>query len=253
MSNGVEARNGILYALLGGIAGWPGARDPLFDERSGYYPALERCNHPERITDGLGKRFHVEQVFKPWPGGRPTNQCTEAALAIVGKHKFNTDDIEEVILHLSPAAAAAHYSKPYILGDYPTMNALWSFRFAVAGTLYNRSSKDENFTERKIRDPKLQNLIKKVNLADLDKDEGVELEVKMKDGRTFSQYIDRALGEPYKPLTREGLIDKFMEQVEFSKLVSKKDAEKLVDLLERLEDVDNVNKLIELAVKKKKT
>jgi len=249
MSNGIEARNGINAAQLA-KAGWPGVKDPFFGERGGYYPGLASCNRPERITEDLGKKYHVEQVFKPWPGGRPTNAPTEAALAIVGKHDINTDDIDEVILHLSLAAAAVHYSKPYMIGEYPTMNALWSFYFAVASTLYRKSSKNENFTEEKIRDPKLQALIKKVKLGDLDKPEGVELEVKMKDGRTFSEYVARALGEPYKPLTREGLIDKFMTQVEFSQMVNMKDAEKLVELAERLEEVDKINKIVELAARR---
>jgi 2-methylcitrate dehydratase PrpD len=249
MMNGIEARNSINATQLA-QAGWPGVKNPFFSERGGFYPSLASCNRGERVIEGLGKKYIVEQCFKPWPGGRPTNAPTEAALAIVGKNDVNTDDIDEIILHLSKAAAAVHYSKPYIIGDYPTMNALWSFYFAVAGTLYNKSSKDENFTEAKIRDPKLQALIKKVKLGDLDKAEGIELEVKMKDGRTFSEYVDRALGEPYKPLSRDGLIAKFMEQVEFSRLVNMKDAEKIIELVERLEDVDNINKIIELAAKR---
>ena len=230
--------------------GWPGGKNPFFHERGGFYPSLESCNRSERITDNLGEKFIVEQVFKPWPGGRPTNAPTEAALAIVNRHDINTDEIEEVILHLSMAAAAIHYSKPYIIGEYPTMNALWSFYFAVAGTLYRKGSTNENFTEKNIRDPKLQALIKKVKLGDLDKAEGIELEVKMKDGRVFTEYVDRALGEPYKPLSRDGLVNKFMTQVKFSKLVDVKDAEKIVDMIENLEEVDNINKMIELAVKR---
>ncbi len=249
LSNGIEARDGINAAQLA-KAGWPGVKDPFFGERGGYYPGLASCNRPERITEGLGKKYHVEQVFKPWPGGRPTNAPTEAALAIVSKHDINTDDIKEVILHLSNAAAAVHYSKPYIIGDYPIMNALWSFYFTVASALYRKSSKNENFTDEKIRDPKLQALIKKVKLADLDKDEGVELEVRMKDGRTFSEYVRVALGEPYRPLSRDGLIAKFMEQVEFSQTVSQEDAKKLIRLVERLEEVDNVAEIVKLAVKR---
>ena len=250
LSNGIEARNGINAAQLA-RARWPGVKDPFFGERGGYYPGLASCNRPERITEGLGKKYIVEQVFKPWPGGRPTNAPTEAALAIVSKHYINTDDIDEVVLHLSDAAAAVHYSKPYIIGDYPTMNALWSFYFAVASTLYRKSSKNENFTDEKIRDPKLQALIKKVKLADLDKDEGIELEVKMKDGRTFSEYVRVALGEPYRPLSRDGLIEKFMEQVEFSQMVSQKDAKELIRLVEKLEEVDNIAKIVKLAVRRR--
>ncbi len=248
MGNGIEARNGINAAQLA-KAGWPGLKDPLFGERGGYYPGLASCNRAERITQDLGKRHIVEQVFKPWPGGRPTNAPTQAALAIVNKHDFSTDDIEEITLFLSPAAAAIHYSKPYIIGDYPTMNALWSFYFAVGSTLYRKSSKDENFMEDKIRDPKLQDLIQKVKLDDLNKAEGIELQVKLKDGRTFSEYVDRAIGEPYKPLSRDGLISKFTEQIEFSRMISNANAKKLIILLEKLEEVGNIREITQLAVK----
>ena len=175
---------------------------------------------------------------------------TETALALVDKYDIDTDNIDEIMLNLSLTCTAVHYSKPYIIGDYPPMNALWNFYFAAASTLYRRSSVDENFTSEKIRDPKLQALIQKVKLGYLDKPEGVELVVTMKDGQTYSQYVDRPLGEPYKPLTRDGLIDKFMEQVEFSQLVDRKDAEKLVDLLENLEEVKDVNRITELAVQR---
>ncbi len=247
--NAIEARNGINAAQFA-QAGWPGVKNPFFGARDGFYPSLASCNHRERITEGLGKKYHVEQVFKPWPGGRPTNITTEAALALVSKHDINTDDIEEVILNLSLTCTAVHYSKPYIIGDYPPMNALWSFYFAVASSLYRKCSTDENYTSEKIRDTRLQALIKKVKLGYLDKPEGVELVVKMKDGRTYSEYVDRALGEPYKPLSRDGLIAKFMEQVEFSQLVNRKDAKKLVELLENLEEVDNVNRITELAARR---
>ncbi|HEY95487.1 MAG TPA: MmgE/PrpD family protein [Dehalococcoidia bacterium] len=247
--NAVEARNGINAGQYA-EAGWPGVNNPFFGDRNGYYPSLESCNRGERITDGLGKIYHVEQVFKPWPGGRPTNITTEAAIALASNNDINTEEIEEVNLNLSLTCTAVHYSKPYTVGMYPPMNALWNFHFAVANALYRRSSKDEHYIAENILDPKLQALIPKVKLGYLDKPEGVELVVKMKDGRTYSQYVDRPLGEPYKPLTRDGLIDKFMEQVEFSQLVDRKDAEKLVDLLENLEEVDNVNRLTELAVKR---
>lgn len=249
LSNGIEARNGINGAELA-KAGWPGMKDPFFGERGGYYPGITSCNRSERIAQDLGKKYYVEQVFKPWPGGRPTNAPTEAALAIAGKPGFDAGEIAEIVLYLSPAAAAVHYSKPYMIGDYPTMNALWSFYFAVASTLYRKSSRIENFTEEKIRDPGLQELIKKVRLDDLDKAEGIELTVKMKDGRTFSEYVARALGEPYRPLSRDGLIAKFMEQIEFSGMVTAGDAKKIVELVEGLEDVDDVGKIVQLAARR---
>jgi len=55
---------------------------------------------------------------------------------------------------------------------------------------------------------------------------------------------------PCNPLSRDALIDKFMSQVEFSQTVSTKDAEKLLGLLDRLEEVDNIQKTVELVVKR---
>ena len=153
-------------------------------------------------------------------------------------------------MHLSPPAAAVHYSKPYLVGDYPPMNALWSYYYAVASALVRKSSKNENYTDEYILDPKVQTLIRKVKLADLDRPVGVELEVKMKDGRRFSEYVSAASGEPSNPLTRDALIAKFMEQVEFSQMVKRSEAEKIIDLVEKLEAVDNVNKIVSLTVKK---
>jgi 2-methylcitrate dehydratase PrpD len=192
----------------------------------------------------------VEQVFKPWPGGRPTNGPTEATLRLVKKNNVKAADVAEVTLHLSRAAAAIHYSKPFIPGDYPTMSALWNFRFAVANTIYRGNSVDANFMPEKVLEPGLQEMIKKINLGDLEVPTGSEVEVKMKDGRVFKEYIDQVTGEPYLPMPREQFIGKFIEQVEFSGLVSKKNAEKIIDMCDNLEKVDDIRKITEVAGKK---
>ena len=41
-----------------------------------------------------------------------------------------------------------------------------------------------------------------------------------------------------------------MEQLEFTKLISKENAEKIIEMVDRLEEVDNVAEIVELAVKK---
>lgn len=251
LSNGLTARMGINAAQMA-QAGWPGVKDPFFGENGGHFPTgLASVHHPDRFTKGLGKEYIVEACFKPHPGGNPTQAPQSAALAIAQKHNIDTDDIVEVILHLTPQATAQHYATPYVIGAYPTMNALWSYYFVVASALYRKSVTAENFTEKKIRDPKLQALIKKVKLGYLDNQpRGVEVEVIMKDGRRYSEYYETALGDPYNPLSREGLISKFMEQLEFSQMVDKKDAEKLVDLLEKLEGVDNIKTITKLAARR---
>lgn len=251
LSQGTSARSGILAAQLARL-GWTGVADPLFGQHGSYYTVFENgCRRPEMLTRDLGKTFHTEVVFKPYPGGRPTHAPIEAALALVRKHGIAADDIREVVLRTSPPATAAHYSKPYKVGDYPTGDALFSYKFSVASALLRGHAVNSDYAEESIRDPRLQALIAKVQLAGLDRPEGVEVWVKTRDGREFSEYVRAALGEPaVNPLSRDGLVAKFMTQVEFSQLVSRGDAEKAIAMLERLEVVDDVTEIVRLVSKR---
>ncbi|MFC1921438.1 MmgE/PrpD family protein, partial [Chloroflexota bacterium] len=158
IEQGTAARKGIVTAELA-KAGWTGALDPLFNERGGFFS--RQCEHPEILTMDLGKKFYYEVIFKPYPGGRPTHIPIDAALNLASKNDINTDDIDEVILHLSVPAKYGHYMRPYKVGDYPTGDALFSYVFSTASALYRRSATGREYTEESIRDPKLQELIKK--------------------------------------------------------------------------------------------
>ena len=244
-----EARSGVNAAQLA-QAGWIGIPDAFFSERGGFYRGLAACSNPERITAELGKEYHVEVVFKPFPGGRPTHAPIEAALALKANNDFETADIESAVLRTSPLATAAHYAKPYKIGDYPTGDALFSYKYSTASALARGRAGAREYTEESVRDPEVQALITRVSLDTLDKPEGVELEVKLKDGRVISEYIREAHGEPTNPLSRDALIGKFTEQLEFTQRVSKQDGEKIIEMGEKLEGVNNVAEFARLAVKR---
>jgi aconitate decarboxylase len=248
IGQGTAAMIGILAAQLA-QAGWSGMIDPLFDQRAGFFK--RGCDHPEMLSAGLGRKFYVEGLFKPFPGGGPTQAPTAAAIAIVKKHGVSAEEIEEAILRTSPGVSTGlHYARPYKVGDYPTGDALFSYKYAVASALARGSARNQDYTEEAVRDPKVQSLIRRVKLAlaELAKPEGVELEVRLKDGRTFTEYVVQPQGTPTHPLPRQVLIDKFMEQVEFTRIVSRAQAQRLVQVVEHLEALDDVRKLVKLAV-----
>ena len=246
LSQGTAARSGI-FAVQLAKAGWTGNYDPL----TAFYSSFTKgCHNPAFVTRDLGKTFYVEVVHKPYPGGRPTNAPTELAIRLAIENDIDSDEIEEAIFRTSPGIATApHYTKPYKVGYYPTGDALFSFKFAVGNGLATRQSKAENFTEESIRNPRVQSMIDKVKLEMLDRQEGVELEVRMKDGRIFSEYLVMAVGDPSNPLSRDGLVAKFMGQVEFSKFVTKEDAQEVVRMVENLEQVENVADIVQHAAK----
>jgi len=244
LSQGTAARSGINAAQLA-RGGWTGISDPL----SSYYNAFtEGVTQPDLVTGDLGYKYYVEQIFKPWPGGRPTNAATQLAISMAVKYDINPDNIKEAVYRTSSGLATApHYTKPYKVGNYPTGDALFSFVYAVANGLSTRRSQGENFSEEGIRNPRTQSLIKRVTLAGLDKPEGVELEVRMNDGTVYCEYLRMAVGDPSNPLSREGLIQKFLNQVNFSGKVSRDNAGKIIMLTEKLEELDDVRRIVELA------
>lgn len=244
LGQGLSARAGIVAVRMA-KRGWTGPKDPL----ALFYDAFSPfgLDHPENLTKDLGKKFYYETIFKPYPGGRPTHKPIEAALAIVKKHEFKAEDIEEVILLISSADKYGHYWKPFEIRDYPMCDALFSYKYATATALLRKRVTPENFMEEAIRDPRVKDLIRKIKLGDSPKEKGVELTVKLKDGREFYEYVGDAKGDPPNLMTREDLIDKFMMQVEFSKKISKENAKKLIDLILHIEDVDDIRKLVKLA------
>jgi 2-methylcitrate dehydratase PrpD len=249
LSQGSSARSGVVAAQLA-KAGWTGISDPLF-AKNGYYITFNQgCEYPDILTADLGKKYYVELVFKPYPGGRPTHTAIDAGLAVARNNEFDTRDISKIVLHLSPPMRYAHYMKPYKVGDYPTGDALFSYKYSTATALVRKKVNSENYIESSIRDPEVQSVISKIELAsDLAREEGLELEVTLKNGRSFSQYVREGAGELPDPLSWDALTAKFRFQVEFSRNASPANAGKIVELLHQLEEIDDIKRLIKLACK----
>jgi aconitate decarboxylase len=242
---GSAARNGIIAALLA-KSGWTGGEDPLFGEHGSLYG--KDHDYSEALTANLGKKFHVELVFKPYPGCRLTHAGVDAALTMVGKHDLRIEDIKEITLTLPPAAKNNHCWKPFQIRDYPTGDALFSYRYSIATAISRKRVINESFTEKYIRDPQVLSLIDKIKLEDSLQVEGAELNIKMKNGSSLSEHVQVARGDVTTPLSREELNTKFMMQVDYSQIINRSNAEKLLVLLENLEEVNDVSQITELAV-----
>ena len=132
-----------------------------------------------------------------------------------------------------------------IPAEYSAISSTWLLPFSTVtcslSTLHQKA----------IEDPQLNTLIDKIKCVELPNAgrRSVEVVVKMKDGREFSEYTDTWKGDPLKePLSKDEIINKFWKQVDFSQTISREKAAKLLDLIEKLEKLDNVKKITELLV-----
>lgn len=74
------------------------------------------------------------------------------------------------------------------------------------------------------------------------------LKVRMTDGRELTAQIDGATVRSDNPLFKDEIKEKFMANVAFSKTISEEKAQKALTLLENLEEIDDVTRIVKLLV-----
>jgi len=249
LGQGTAARNGIFSAELA-KAGWTGVEDALLS-RFGYFTLYAGgCKDPSILTKDLGKKYYAESYYKPYPCGMPNHPAIDAALAIANKNDINTEDIKEVVISVPyRALTTSYYAKPFILRDFPHGDAIFSYPYTVATALLKKSVGLPNFTEEAIRDPKVNDITAKTSMVEQPEGRmGIVVQVKMKDGREFSESKTMNRDWAVKPTPKEQILAKFWHQVDFSKTVSKTNAQKLLDQIEDLENVEDIGQLVKLLV-----
>ncbi|MFH1647105.1 MAG: MmgE/PrpD family protein [Chloroflexota bacterium] len=251
LGQGTAARHGIFAAELA-AKGWTGVEDAL-QSRFGYFFLYARgCKDPNILTRDLGRKYYGEAYFKPYPCGMPNHIAINCALKLVKKYDINTDDIEEVILTVPPGALQrSYYAKPFIIREFPHGDAIFSYPYTVATALLRKSVGLPNFTGEAILDPRASELTartKMIEPASASERWAITLKLKMKDGRELSESGVLNRDWTQKPAPMKQVTDKFWHQVDFSRTVSRKNAARLLEMLQNLEDVDDVSRVVRLMV-----
>lgn len=246
---GLAARNAIFSAQLA-AAGWTAPKDALRGTFGYYDMFTSGIRNEELLTKDLGEKFWGDRTFKPYPCCRGTHGPIDCALDIVNSHDIAPDSIVQVKLHLPEGALNGVLAQPWEIGEFPHGNAIFSFRFTVATALLKGSVRPKHFTEQAIRDPKTGELAKSIEIVNLPAGKsGFVLTVRTKDGEEYSAESVVPRGDiAENPLTRDELMAKFWDNVEFGAKHRRSDAETLLGLLENLEGLDSIGEVTRLLV-----
>jgi 2-methylcitrate dehydratase PrpD len=249
LNNGFAAKSGIIVAELA-KAGLLGTIDALQSKYGYYHLYTHGCSHPEKITENLGKSFNIgKDMYKQFPCGRPNHVPIELGIALATEHDIKPADIVDITLSLPHSGLTIYYGQPFNIRSFPPGDALFSYRYTLASALLRRHVTPADMSEEAIRDPAIGALISKMHLKELSGDVRgrVELKVKMKNGQEFTRYTDKP---DHGLQNRDEVKAKFMTQVEFSRTVTARNGEKIITLLENLEEVDKISQIIELTCAK---
>lgn len=248
---GFVAHGGILSAQLA-EKGFTGPKNFL-EGIYGYFHLYAKDKYDLSAVGGeLGKRYEFSRtMFKKYPSCGDTISSTEAMLELVREHALTPDHISQINIKVTPYAYKL-VGGPFRIGRSPRVNAQFNIRYCVANALLRKSSRLEHFEEPMIRDPNILDITRKIDIkADPileERDEtAVEMEVITPRGERYSKRIDIAAGFAERPLTQEEILERFWNCIDFAKKpFPKEKVERLVSLINKLEEVEDIRSLIPL-------
>jgi 2-methylcitrate dehydratase PrpD len=250
---GFVAQGGVLSAQLA-LKGFTGPKNFL-EGIYGYFHLYAKDKHdPSAVAGELGKRFEFSKtMFKKYPSCGDTISSTEAMLELVREYALTPGSVSQINIRVTPYAYKL-VGGPFRIGHNPRVNAQFNIRYCVANALLRKSSKLEHFEEPLIKDPDIMDIIPRIKIeADPtlnERDEtAVEMEVITQEGDRYSKRIDIAAGFAERPLTEEEILERFWNCIDYAKKpLSKKKVEKLVSLINKLEEVEDIRSLIHLVL-----
>lgn len=246
---------GALSALLA-RNGVPGFDEP-FNGKAGFFHMFYNDVYDEAAFEEMGTRFDgAGTSIKPWPCCRFTNTHVNAALNIAREYDVDPEQVKQITLYYeSPETQRCLIPEEERKNPPSIPGAKLSLPFTVAVALVYRNIEIRSFSPEKIKDPAVLALTAKTvyerddSLAsDLSKTMlPGRVRVEMEDGTIYDERVDVVYGHPKNRMQWADLAAKFRDCASFAKKqLSSETIDAIADMVEHLEDLDDVTKLMEL-------
>ena len=250
MHPGRSAQAGVYGALLA-AKGFTGIEDVLEAPYGGFCSTFIDKPNLSHLTDRLGERFETLNVgFKPYPCCGSNHTSIDALKKILREHpEVGAANVEKIRIRTS-RATKLHVGWPYEPKSMTT--AQMNLPFCVAVLLHDRDFFVDQVTEKSIRRPDILATTKRIEVLedsqfDLLGDEGrhgVDVEVELRDGKSYREKVLHAKGSDKHPMKRDEVLQKF--RLLASRVLSRSRVDKLEDTLLNLERLDDARQIAKL-------
>src|ERR1700736_235280 len=246
---GHAAESGVVSADLVAL-GWTAAQQILEADR-GFFHAFGGSYDPAAIMDRLGKPWTFASPgvsLKPYPSGSLTHPAMTELMRLIEANNVQPDQVEKL------DCGANHNMTTTLLHHQPKtgLEAKFSMEFCLAILLLERKAGLGEFSEKVVRRPDVQEMIRKINFyvdpeaesAGFDKMTSI-LKIHLKDGRMITGRADFAKGSPANPMSFGEAATKFRGCAEYAGC-SKSKAERIISFVRTLDSVPEVDALAPL-------
>jgi len=248
LNPGRAAMDGVLAALLAQRGFTSSAR--ILEAEKGYFQAGAEKYDLNKATEDLGKRFELKNnIFKVHASCGHTHGAIDAILLLAKKHDLQTDDINEILVGTYPIAVevVGKNYKPKTASE-----AKFSLPYCLATALVYGKVGLAEFSEKRLRNSKIQELSKKVKVM-IDPQYFnarlgcAKVTVRTVEGRELICVVDVPKGYPKNPLKKVELEEKLNGLVAL--VLPKERVNKIVEAVNSLERLDNIELLTALVRK----
>lgn len=243
---GRAAENGVIAAQLA-ERGFTSAHN-ILEAKRGFFNAMAGGYDERKIAGRMGRPYFMQEPgisIKPYPSGSLSHPAQDVILDLVRKHDLKAGDIETIEVGTnSNVPNALIYPMPRT-----ALEGKFSIPFCMAIAVLERKAGIAQFRDRKVRDPRVVELMKRVTLY---VDEELEalgydqvrsrVRVKLKDGRILEGRADVARGHPLKPMSWGEIGEKFRDCARL--VLSRKNTEETIELVANLDRMRSLSPLI---------
>jgi 2-methylcitrate dehydratase PrpD len=239
---GRSAQSGVIAASLARL-GYCGPTKILEADDGGFFKATSEDFEFFKVIDGLGVKYDVEDVIiKPYPICGSLHSSIDAVLALKKENDIVVSEIEEIIVYNSEVVnlqCGFNYKPAGIL------QAQMSMKYCVARAVTDGLFTVSQLTEEKVSDPFVVDLAGRVTFVrddEINKIYPLEfpsiVEIIMKNGKRLKKKIDSPTGSKENPLSWEAVQEKF--KIHAPPVIGMNKSEKLIQVIDNLEDVNDV-------------
>ena len=228
-TDGIEGRFGFMRAFSGGTG---------YDE--------------EKVLEGLGKTSYLVDggiEVKKYPCCGSTHLALDALFLLLQREEVDPSQIEdlEVRVDFDPPRSLIHHRPK------TTLEGKFSMQYCIAAALLDQRVGLRSFTDEKVMRPQAQELIPLINMVRHPGFEGEpswvegsnEVQIRLKDGRILQQGVKRPTEGSLRGVTMEELRVKFRDCA--SQVLPEGEVDRLLKTLESIDELDTVDRLMDMA------
>ncbi len=238
------ALSGLMAALLAHQK-FVATREFLTAPDGGLFRTYSNGGRPEALTDGLGRRWELENIaLRLWPSASTIQGFITAMFDLVEKHRPGFEHVKRLRVSLNKTAVDMHGIFPRYQGKF---EALLSIHYCAAAILHDRALTLAQFEPGRYNDPALARFAaERVETRADPALSGVQcvVEAETVDGRTLGVRCDHPRGSPENPLARGQIEEKFRAYA--GALLSRPAVEEALEAIARLEELKSVRRLMDL-------